>query len=129
MTYPLVSQFSTTLFADDTYLALSDINLSNLELKVNYQLRLIHPMVKKNKLTLNYSKITYLLFNEQPLVQVCFKSRLHINKSLLERESAVKYLGVWIHDKLDWSAHIENLSFQLAKSVLLFARFCDRRYS
>ena len=39
---PLASQFSTTLFADDTYLALSDINLSNLEQKVNYQFQLIH---------------------------------------------------------------------------------------
>ena len=38
---PLASQFSTTLFADDTYLALSEINLSNLEQKVNYQLQLI----------------------------------------------------------------------------------------
>ena len=60
---PLVSQFSTILFADDTYLALSDINLSNLEEKVNYyQLQLIHQWLKRNKLTLNYSKNTYLFF-------------------------------------------------------------------
>ena len=75
---PLASQFSTTLFADDTCLALSDINLSNLEQKINYQLQLIH---QRNKLTLNYSKTTYLGFNKQPHVQVCSKFRLHINKS------------------------------------------------
>ena len=117
---PLASQFSTTLFADETYLSLSDINLSNLEQKVNYQLQLIHQWLKRNKLTLNYSKTTYLLFNKQPHVQVCSKFRLHINKSLLERENAVKYLGVWIDDKLNWSAHIENLSLQLAKSCIMF---------
>ena len=129
---PLASQFSITLFADDTYLTLtSDINLSNLEQKVNYQLQLIYQLLKRNKLTLNYSKTTYLLSNKQPHVQVCSKFRLHVNKSLLERENAVKYLGVWIDDKLNWSAHIKNLSLQLAKSciMLLFARFCDRRYS
>ena len=90
MTYPLASQFSTTLFADDTYLALSDINLSNLEQKVNYQLQLIYQWLKRNKLTLNYSKTTYVLFNKQPRLQVRSKFRLHINKSLLERENAVK---------------------------------------
>ena len=39
---PLASQFSTTLFAADTYLALSDKNLSELEHKVNYQLKLVN---------------------------------------------------------------------------------------
>ena len=86
---PLAFQFSTTLFAKNTYLALSDINLSNLEQKINYQLQLIHQWLKRNKLTSNYSKTTYLLFNKQPHVQVCSKFRLHINKSLLERENAV----------------------------------------
>ena len=40
---PLVSQFDTTLFADDTYLylTLSDKSLSGLELKANNELRKI----------------------------------------------------------------------------------------
>ena len=101
-------------------MALSDINLSNLEQKVNYQLQLIHQWLKRNKLTLNYSKTAYHLFNKQPHAQVCSKFRLHINKSLLERENAVKYLGVWIDNKLNWSAHIENLSLQLSKSCNTF---------
>ena len=117
---PLASQFSTTLFADDTYLALSDINLSNLEQKGQLSTSTHSPMVKRNKLRLNYSKTAYLLFNKQPHVQVCSKFRLHINKSLLERENAVKYLGVWIDNKLNWSAHIENLSLQLSKSCTTF---------
>ena len=36
---PLMSQFTTTLFADDTLLALSDDNLAKLECRVNVQLR------------------------------------------------------------------------------------------
>ena len=38
---PLTSQFSTTLFAVYSYLALTDKNLSQLEHKVSYQLKLI----------------------------------------------------------------------------------------
>ena len=57
---PLASQFLTTLFADDAYLAWSKTNLSDLEQKVNYQLQLIYQWLKRDRLTLNYSKNTYL---------------------------------------------------------------------
>ena len=58
---PSASEFSTTLFADDTYLVLGD-NLLRLEHKVNFQLQLVDKWLRKNKLTLNLSKTTYLLF-------------------------------------------------------------------
>ena len=38
---PSASEFSTTLFADDTYLVLADNNLLRLEHKVNFQLQLV----------------------------------------------------------------------------------------
>ena len=51
---PLASQFDTILFADDTFLALSDNNLSKLQSRVNIELRKIDLWMKKNKLQLNY---------------------------------------------------------------------------
>ena len=45
---PLVSQFDTTLFADDTYLTLSDKSLSGLELKANNELRKIDTWMRCN---------------------------------------------------------------------------------
>ena len=46
---PLMSQFTTTLFADDTLLALSDHNLAKLECRVNAQLRhMIYGLSKIN---------------------------------------------------------------------------------
>ena len=65
---PLASEFSTTLFADDTYLTLSHNNLFELEKKVNIQMHHIDNWMCQNKLSLNYSKTTYLLFNKH-LVQ------------------------------------------------------------
>ena len=60
---PLMSLFTTALFADDTLLALSDDNLAKLECRVNAQLRHIDLWLKQNALTLNHSKTTYLRFN------------------------------------------------------------------
>ena len=73
---PLISQFSTTLFEDDTLLALSDGNLAKLESSVSAQLRNIDRWFKQNKLTLIYTKTTNLLFNKQPHVLVnSFRNR------------------------------------------------------
>ena len=61
------SKLSTTLFAVDIIyvLSLSDANLSRLQNKVNTQLQYIAQWLNlnQNKLTLNYFKTTYLLFN------------------------------------------------------------------
>ena len=62
---PLASQFDAILFADDTFLAMSDNNPSKLQNRVNTELRKIDFWMKKNKLQLNYSKTHYLLLDKQ----------------------------------------------------------------
>ena len=37
----------------------------------------------------------------------------------------MKYLGVWFDDKLNWSAHIQDLSLQLAKCSNMLYRIRD----
>ena len=62
---PLASQLDTLLSADDTFLAMSDHNLSKLQDRVNTELSKIDLWMKNNKLQLNYSKTHYLLFDKQ----------------------------------------------------------------
>ena len=63
---PLVSQFNTTLFPDDTYLTLSYKSLFGLELKANNELGKIDTWMKSNKWSLNYSKSCYMIINKMP---------------------------------------------------------------
>ena len=112
---PQKSQLSTTLFADDTPLSLSDANLSRLVNRVNTKLQYIAQWLNQNKLTLNYFKTTYLLFNKQPHRRISSKFLLHINRKAISRSESVKYLCVWFYDKLSWSPHIQKLSLQLAR--------------
>ena len=37
----------------------------------------------------------------------------------------VKYLGVYIDEKLTWSVHINKLSLQLAKHNAMLYQICD----
>ena len=62
---PNISQFHTTLFADDTLLMLADKNLETLETKVNEQIRHVDYWLCKIKLSLNYTKTNCLLIHKQ----------------------------------------------------------------
>ena len=61
---PLASQFQTTLFTDDTYLTMAENSFAKLASKVNYELFQIDTWLKQNKLSLNSSKICYMLTNK-----------------------------------------------------------------
>ena len=55
------SHFTTRLFADDTALISIDTNLTTLEMKVKSEMQKIVHWLNEKKLTLNYSKTTYVL--------------------------------------------------------------------
>ena len=63
---PLASEFETTLFADNTYLRISDTSITDLECKVNKEFIKIDRWLKINKVFLNISKSCYMLINNQP---------------------------------------------------------------
>ena len=120
-----MSQLSTTLFSDDALLSLSDANLSRLENRVNTQLQYIAQWLNQNKLALKYFKTTYLLFNKQPHGRISVMFSLRINQTKISRSGSVKYLDVWFDDKLNWSAHIEKLSLQLARCCNMIYHISD----
>ena len=58
---PKSSAFYTVLYADDTYLCLSHKNIDNLQHMVNMELIKVDKWLRSNKLSLNYSKSTFML--------------------------------------------------------------------
>ena len=53
---PNVSNFKTTLFADDANLNMSHSSIQTLQLLVNQEIIKVDEWLKNNKLTLNYKK-------------------------------------------------------------------------
>ena len=60
---PSSSNFIITLFADDTFLQLSDCNIKKLEKRVNNGLSKINVWLRNNKIFLNISKTNYMLID------------------------------------------------------------------
>ena len=88
---PLVSSFDTTLFADDTYLMLADESPAKLQCRVNTELNKIDIWLRRNKLSLNFSKTSYMLINKQPYSPCNFDISLSLRSFSLKRERTVKY--------------------------------------
>ena len=89
---PLVTKFDKTLFADDTYLNLADINLSSLEHKVHEELNILNGWFCKNKLSINHTNTNYLLKNKIPHKPENHVFNLPLSGPLPNRVSEVKYL-------------------------------------
>ena len=113
----LISNFNTTLFADDTCLMMADNNLKNLEHKVQIELKKVNSWLCQNKLFLNFSKTNYMIINRQPLKTCRCNFKIALNGITINRAHAVKYLGLFIDDNLKWTSQINYLFTQLARGT------------
>ena len=80
-------------------------------------------MLKNNKLSQNYSKITYLLTNKYPHLSVKSEFTISVKDTTISRSELVIYLGLLIDDKLNWSAY--EISLQLARCCKLLYLILD----
>jgi len=112
----LYRQSQAKLFADDSNLFVIDDNLEKLYDKANSELSSLSRWISSNKLHINYEKTTYILFDQTkkaPSTSVNVTVSvppLHINNRAIGREHIVKYLGVYIDDRLEWTEHIDYIT-------------------
>ena len=120
---PKISKFSVRLFADDACLTLRDKNVSKLENLTNQELIKINNWRKLSKLSINYSKSNYIIFSKTNDNK---QYNISIEGNILERVKEVRYLGVYIDEKLSWKSHINKLKSKLisASYILSKLRYC-----
>ena len=115
---PLTTKLTPTFFADDTVLSTSGSNSTELQNKVNVELGKVNEWLRFNKLSLNYLKTSYMIVSRKNNQLIDFNVK--INDKTITRTKCVKYLGVFIDDKLAWSNHIAYLEKQLSRSIGIF---------
>ena len=103
------------LFADDTGIFFFHNNLDILFNDANYTLHNLRQWLLLNKLSLNMKKTNYLLFSSH---HVNFNNRkLILNDIEVQRVSFVKYLGLWLDDRLKWDIHINQVCKKVAQII------------
>ena len=102
-----------------------DKNVKNLKNQVQIELKKVNFWLCQNKLSLNFSIAYYIILNKQPVKTCKFNFGIALSDITINREHAIKYLGLFIDDNLKWTSQINYLSTQLARCILLqIAQFC-----
>ena len=96
----------TILFADDTNILVSSIDLNELNSKLNSVLHCIFKCFQNNQLVLYFSKTHTVKFASSKL-QTCPLNIAYNNQALTVTENT-KFLGMHMDCNLTWKSHIDN---------------------
>ena len=101
-----MSKFETTLFADDTILHLAHHDFNILQQQVKEEIDKIENWVTSNKLIINYNKSCYMIISGNKKKIDTNKFNVSSSGNVIVKSDYVKYLGVFLDDRLSWKIHI-----------------------
>ena len=107
--------FSFTLFAHDTNIFYKNKSLNQLLTKANGELTKLSLWFKANKLSLNISKTTYMLFSNRKNINEI--KNLMIDENIIDRVRECKFLGTVIDENLTWKPHISLITRKISKNI------------
>ena len=111
------------MFADDTTIYGTGSDIETLYSNMNDDLDCLDAWFKANKLSLNVGKTRYILFNnnrkENTDEEDTEPLTLQINRLIIEKTTSMKFLGLIIDEKLNWSEHIKNTINKISKSLYI----------
>ena len=110
------------LFADDTNIFLSHMNLDRLMSIANCELALIANWFASNKLSLNLSKTKFIIFCNSRKQYAKTQVKIKLNDVVIEQVCSVKFLGVNIDERLSWDKHIQQVASKLSKNIGILAK-------
>jgi len=87
---------------------------------VDQEINKVDSWMRHNKLSLNYSKTVYMLFNSDKKQSSPF--RVQIGSNLINRVNSTKYLVIRLDNELNWGAHISKLESKLSCYPGIFHR-------
>ena len=102
-------------FTDDTTLYISHTNIDYIKFCLEHDLSILQDWFLANKLTLNISKSTVILFGKHDKRTLA----VHIGNQIIAQASCTKFLGIWIDEQLNWCKHTNKLLLKLNANLNL----------
>ena len=124
---PFSSNLLPIIYADDTNLFLSDKDVNICIQRFNYEMIKINEWIVSNKLSLNINKTNFIVFSRGK--KLSFSSPITINGTPIKQVSSLKFLGIFLDEKLTWSQHINHIRGKISRSVGMLSsakRFLER---
>ena len=99
-------------FADDHMIKDSFKPISEEESRVIHTLQKCTSDIKNwmdvNQLCMNSAKTEFLLVGSRTQLSNCVLTDINVNGEVVKHSTCIKYLGVWMDDKLNFKTHIAN---------------------
>ena len=108
-------------FSDDTNLLLINKSLKQINKLINHDLSLLVQWLRSNKISLNTSKTEIVIFRPKRK-SITKHLNFRISSEKKNISSAVNYLGVLLHENLQWQTHIDSLITKLSRAVGLLSK-------
>ena len=112
-----LTNLKAILFADDTTLFTSSMNIQQLSNMISDDLREVKNWLIANRLTLNADKTYYMIFSLRHIPE---NTHITLGTAILERKSQGKFLGITLDDKLTFKGHISTITKKISRLVGLF---------
>lgn len=116
----IIENGNVVSFADDTNILYRDGNVKSLESKVNDDLTVLNKWFACNKLSLNVQKTNYCVYSKRKVTENAL--RIHLSSTPIRREYTVKFLGLYIDDKLMWTPHVKFVSKKISPYMYVLKR-------
>ena len=113
------------VYANDTTLYVSGVDIGQCITIMNKSLSHVYRRLRMNKLSLNVSKTSYVIFNGRKKIDHNVLSSITLNKAALERKETVKILAVYLDEGLNFKFHVNYISKRIAKFPLFFLEPID----
>ena len=110
------------LYADDTLLYYSAESISDLQSKLNSDLRSLSGYLNNNLLTLNHDKTKFIIFAGRQRLRSISNINISICNRTIKQNQSLKYLGITITEDLTWHEHIEKLVGKINQRLGLLRR-------
>ena len=104
--------FNVTLYPDDSVLTLAHKNINILQSNLSIDIPKISSWLIANQLSLNVNKTKFLYFGKSKQ-----KLEINIQRSKINQTDSIKYLGVYLDDKLKWHKHIDFIESKLSAAT------------
>ena len=117
----LCTEIKKIVYADDTTLIITGRTKEEAVTKCNTVLARFYSYFTYNKLTINESKTKYMIFNNcrhtnSNKTQVS-KENIVMNNVILEEVQTIRFLGIIINNRLNWSDHKLHIKTKICKSI------------
>ena len=102
------------LYADDANIIINGANIADIVQQLNALCNILPNWVISNGLALNLKKTKYMLFSRQ---NIELPDEFKILNKKIDRVKEVRFLGVIVDEKLNWSAHIKTFKSKMSRYI------------